>query len=383
MTRCLSRTVVGSLLLTCGNAFAHQPIISDGSAVDAAHAIKLKDVQVSRVVYHEVTAKSARLWITFEVDRTQKLRLQLGVPFIERLHEYRPTLVLLGPGLPKVELPFEIPGDTGGLIFDTRDAGPPRVFHEPFTGTSSWILSEHDVELPEPGRYYVVAYDPPSEPGKLWVALGTKEAFGLKDMLMLPKVIAQVRAFHEMPVAKKRHPRSEEQRTIFDFKPPEAQGDWVAVNDNVMGGFSQGKVSLSKKGILRFSGVVSLDNNGGFASIRSRPGQHDLSPFAGLLIRVRGDGQRYACNLRTDFDIMAGSYQCKFATEKGVWQKIFLPFADFVPTSFGQVMRDAPSLNTAAIRSFGFMISDKQAGPFRLEVDWVKAVRHRPVPAAQ
>lgn len=376
----LNRVVAWSILLACGNAFAHQPTISDGSAVDAAHAIKFKDVQVSRVVYHKVTAKTLQLWITFEVDQPQKLRLQLGVPFIERLHEYRPTLVLLGPGLPNAILPFETPGGTGGLIFDTRDAGPPRVFHEPFTGTSSWILSEHDVQLPAAGRYYVVAYEPSGKPGKLWVALGQKEAFGVKDILMLPKVIAQVRAFHELAVAKKGQHPADEQRTLLDFNAPDAVGDWVAVNDDVMGGASKGEFSISKNGVLKFSGKVSLDNNGGFASIRSRPGQYDLSQFAGLLIRVRGDGQRYACNLRTDYDIMAGSYQCKFDTKKDTWQKVFMPFADFVPTSFGQVMRDAPRLNTSAVRSIGFMISDKQAGGFRLELDWVKAVRHPPAP---
>jgi monofunctional biosynthetic peptidoglycan transglycosylase len=118
---------------------------------------------------------------------------------------------------------------------------------------------------------------------------------------------------------------------------------------------------------------VSLENNGGFASIRSRPGGHDLSGHKGILIRIRGDGKRYACNIRTDFKIMAGSYQQRFETKKNEWQEIALPFRDFVATSFGQVMRDAPKLDTAKIRSFGFTISDKQAGPFRLEVDSIRA----------
>ena len=378
MTRFPNPVVACGVVVAASSAFAHQPIISDGSAIDAAHAIKLKDVQVSRVVYHRVTAKAPQLWLTFDVDQPQKLHLLLGVPLIKRLSKYRPALVLLGPGLPKAELPFEVPGDAGGLAFDSRKAGAPRAFYEPFTGTSSWIMSQNDVELPQAGRYYVVAYDPDGEPGKLWVALGTKESFGLKDMLMLPKVIAKVRAFHEMTDSRKRQHRSENQRLIFDFKAADAERDWVAVNDGVMGGVSEGRVSLSKEGVLGFEGKVSLDNNGGFVSIRSRPDPRDLTPYAGLLIRVRGDGQRYACTLRTDFEIMAGSYQCKFDAQKDEWQNIFLPFEEFVPTSFGQVMRDAPRLNKAAIQSFGFMISDQQAGPFKLEVGWVKAVRHPP-----
>jgi len=376
MARFIHALLACGIMFTCGSASAHQPIISDGSAVDAAHAIKLKDVQVSRVVYHRVTAKAAQLWLTFDVDQPQKLRMLLGVPQIKRLSEYRPALVLLGPGLPKAKLPFEVPGDAGGLVFDSRSSGSPRSFYEPFTGTSSWILSQQDVELPQAGQYYVVAYDPDGKPGKLWVALGTKEAFGLKDILMLPGTIAGVRAFHEMTGSDKQRPRSEDQLIVFDFEASDAQHDWVGVNDDVMGGVSKGKVSVSKEGALRFEGAVSLDNNGGFASIRSRPDPRDLSLFDGLLIRVRGDGQRYDCTLRTDLNIMAGSYQCKFDTQKDKWQDIFLPFEKFLPTSFGQEMRGAPKLNKAKIRSFGFMISDKQAGPFKLEVDWIKAVRH-------
>jgi len=72
---------------------------------------------------------------------------------------------------------------------------------------------------------------------------------------------------------------------------------------------------------------------------------------------------------------MAGSYQQPFATKKGDWQEIVLPIHDFVATSFGQIMRDAPKLDTENIRSFGFTISDKQAGPFKLEVDWIRAIK--------
>jgi len=65
---------------------------------------------------------------------------------------------------------------------------------------------------------------------------------------------------------------------------------------------------MTDQGTLEFKGIVSLENNGGFASIRSGTANYDLSDFEGLLIRVRGDGHRYAFNLRTDFEITAGSY---------------------------------------------------------------------------
>ena len=359
-------------MMICGSAYAHRPTISSGSAVDAAKAIEFKDVQVSRVVYHEVTPQAPRVWITFEVGQPQKLRLQLGVPLIERLRDYRPALALIGAGLPKVDLPFEFPGESGGRVFDTRSAAA-RTFHEPFTGTSSWILSEQDVELPAAGRYYVVAYEPTGKPGKLWVALGTKEAFELKDLAALPKIIAKVRVFHELTAAKKK--TSDQPRAIYDFDATATSGEWTAVNDGVMGGVSRGQHRITSEGTLEFSGTVSLENNGGFASIRSSPASTDLAGYDGLLIRARGDGKRYALNLQTDVPIAAGSYRVKFETKAGEWLEIPLRFSDFEATSFGQVIRSVPALNPAKIRSFGLLISDKQEGPFKLEVDWIRAVR--------
>jgi monofunctional biosynthetic peptidoglycan transglycosylase len=166
---------------------------------------------------------------------------------------------------------------------------------------------------------------------------------------------------------------TERKQMIFAFDNPQDREPWSAVNDNVMGGVSDGRVRITDRGTLEFFGSISLENNGGFASIRSRRDDMDLSSFDGLLIRVRGDGKRYDLNLRTNVRIMAGSYRAKFDTNKNVWQEIYVPFSEFVPTSFGRVRNDLPALDPSKIRSFGFLISDKQAGPFSLEVEWIKA----------
>jgi len=368
-------------LLACGllivgrSVYAHKPTISDGTAVDAPHAIEFQDVQISRVVYHEVDKQAPQVWITFQVDKPQKLFLQIGVPVLDRLRQYRPALALLGPGLPEVRLPFEFPEGLGGVVLDTRDVKTPKNFHEPFTGTKSWILREQDVKLPDAGRYYVVAYDPDGKPGKLWAALGRKEAWGAKDMLRMPRIIADVRGFHEVAATSRAASQPSARPALFDFAAPATSGRWASVNDDVMGGVSTGGPRMTDQGTLEFKGVVSLENNGGFASIRSAAANYDLSGFEGLRIRIRGDGHRYALNLRTDFQITAGSYQQRFETKKDEWQEIALPFKGFETSSFGQVMRDAPKLNTAKIRSFGFTISDKQAGPFKLELKWIEAAK--------
>jgi len=364
-------------------ASAHKPTMSDGSAADADHAIEFQDVQISRVVYHEVTTQASQVWISFAIEQPQELFLQIGVPVLDRLRKYRPAMALLGPGLPDVRLPFEFPGVIGGLILDTDDIENPKEFYEPFTGTSSWILREEDVQLPEAGRYYVVAFDPNGKPGKLWAATGRKEVWGAKDMLQMPKIITEVRQFHEVGAVGGAAVRPKQHRVIFEFNGSDSGGLWISINDGVMGGVSKGGFRINDAGILEFMGVVSLENNGGFASIRSRPGTYDLSGYEGLLVRVRGDGKRYACNIRTDFEIMAGSYQQRFETKKNEWQEIALPFREFVATSFGQVMRDAPKLDTAKIRSLGFTISDKQAGPFQLQVDWIRADKKPCEPAIE
>jgi NADH dehydrogenase [ubiquinone] 1 alpha subcomplex assembly factor 1 len=375
MKRLRNAILVCSLLLVRSSAYAHQPTMSDGTAIDASHAIEFQDVQISRVVYHEVTRQAPQVWITFQVDKPQKLFLQIGVPVLDRLRQYRPALALLGPGLPEVRLPFEFPKGLGGIALDTREVKKAKDFYEPFTGTKSWILREQEVKLPGAGRYYVVAYDPEGKTGKLWAALGRKEAWGAKDMLKMPRIIKEVRGFHEVAATSQAASLPSAQRVLFDFAAPATSGRWTSVNDDVMGGLSTGGSRMTDRGTLEFKGVVSLENSGGFASIRSGTASYDLSDCEGLVIRVRGDGHRYAVNLRTDFEITAGSYQQRFETKKDEWQEITLPFKGFEATSFGQVMRDSPKLNTAKIRSLGFTNSDKQGGPFKLEVKWIKATK--------
>lgn len=178
-------------------ALAHQPIVSDGSANGPATAIPLGDIDVSRVVYHDVTADALRLWLTFDGAADQQLYVQLGLPQIERLANYRPSVAILGPGLPPIDLAFEIPSGLGGVLLSSADVVEPKPFDEPFSGTSSWILFEQDVALPQDGTYFVVVFDPAGQPGKLWVATGREERFELDEIGELSGVLQEVRAFHE------------------------------------------------------------------------------------------------------------------------------------------------------------------------------------------
>jgi hypothetical protein len=180
-------------------ALGHVPVFSDGSADSPEAAIAVEDVTVSRVVYHEVTDGAKQLWVTFEGQSGVQVPLQLGVPVIDRLSEFRPALAVLGPGLPPVDLPFAIPPGLGGQIIQAEPGEQLEVFEEHFTGTDSWIVGELDLTLPQDGTYYLVAYVPSGATGKLWAAMGDREVFGPDDIASLPDTINRVRAFHEVP----------------------------------------------------------------------------------------------------------------------------------------------------------------------------------------
>ena len=156
---------------------------------------------------------------------------------------------------------------------------------------------------------------------------------------------------------------------------PAASAHWQVINDDVMGGISTSQMRVSTNGTLVFEGRVSLENNGGFASVRSVPVLCDLTGCDAFSVRVRGDGRRYKFTVRTERRLDSAIYQAEFVTKAGEWEEHRLAFKEFVPTFRGRVLSGRPPLDPSRIVSVGFLISDKQAGPFRLETDWIKALR--------
>lgn len=161
---------------------------------------------------------------------------------------------------------------------------------------------------------------------------------------------------------------------LFDFASEQAVQQWHTENDVVMGGVSSSQVSYlaeegKQKGMARFAGEVSLENNGGFAQILYDQKTLDLSGFEGVELHVRGDQQTY--QLRLETDAKRAAYAHSFEA-KNTWQRVRLAFADFEPTFRGEAVPDAPALNLAAIRTVGFLIGE-QEGPFALLIDTVKA----------
>lgn len=163
--------------------------------------------------------------------------------------------------------------------------------------------------------------------------------------------------------------------TLLDFDDPADAALWRPVDDVVMGGVSRSAFEQAETGVARFRGDVSLENFGGFASVRTLPRDWDAAGAKAILLRVRGDGKTYKFTIRTGDGFDGIQYQQRFTATAGAWSDVRLPVQDFVATFRGRKVPFAPSLDPARVRAIGLMISDKQAGPFELLVDRIAIER--------
>jgi NADH dehydrogenase [ubiquinone] 1 alpha subcomplex assembly factor 1 len=162
---------------------------------------------------------------------------------------------------------------------------------------------------------------------------------------------------------------------IHRFDTPASTLNWQPINDGVMGGASSSQMRFDVAGHAVFEGVVSLENNGGFASVRASLDLGCTNTVA-FLLTVWGDGHTYKFNLRTDTGFDGVNYQAAFTPTAGVWTQVALPLAAFVPNFRGRRVPGAPPLQPAEVKQVGLMISDRQAGAFRLLVKTLEAVDH-------
>jgi NADH dehydrogenase [ubiquinone] 1 alpha subcomplex assembly factor 1 len=161
-------------------------------------------------------------------------------------------------------------------------------------------------------------------------------------------------------------------RPLLDFAGPEAAQKWQAVNDGVMGGVSDGRFKITDEKTLKFFGTLSLENNGGFASVRTKPTDLDLKAGDTLVVRVKGDGREYMLNLYTNSRRRAFSYRAPLPTTKDEWAEVKVPLEHFIPTAFGRRVQGMGPVEPSQINGLGFMLADKKPGGFQMQVEWVK-----------
>ncbi len=158
---------------------------------------------------------------------------------------------------------------------------------------------------------------------------------------------------------------------LLDFRDEGATSVWRSVDDVVMGGQSHSALLPYAPGVASFAGVVSLEQGGGFASVRTEPQRWGTAHARAFVLRCRGDGHHYKFTARVDDGFDGVQYQARFAPPRGEWMEVELPVAGFVASFRGRHIADAGPLEPGRIRQLGLMISDKQAGSFELLLEWV------------
>ena len=150
---------------------------------------------------------------------------------------------------------------------------------------------------------------------------------------------------------------------LLDFSSPDVVRTFQVINDGVMGGLSTSRLNLAS-GSMSFTGEVSLENNGGFASFRG-PVRFPADS-AVLLLTVRGDGRRYKLTLKLDDGPRTAQYQAAFVAPQE-WKTLRFRPADFQASFRGRAVA-APPVQFADVRHMGLLISDRQSGPFAIEL---------------
>lgn len=164
------------------------------------------------------------------------------------------------------------------------------------------------------------------------------------------------------------------QMTLFDFSKAADITGWEIVDDVVMGGRSGGSFSLSREGTGVFSGKVSLENNGGFSSVRYDTGTLDIAGHDAFLLKVKGDGKRY------QFRVKSGKYDrqsyISYFETNGEWQEILLPMKDMHPTFRGMRL-NMENYPGKKLEQVSFLIGNERAETFRLEIDEIAVTRKK------
>ena len=156
---------------------------------------------------------------------------------------------------------------------------------------------------------------------------------------------------------------------IFNFNKNSSISNWIVVDDVVMGGKSNGNFQLNKDGKGVFSGKISLDNNGGFSSVRYGFNKLNIEKFKSIVLKIKGDGKNYQFRIKhKSFDY--ASYIASFSSS-GEWQEIEIPLNSMYPSFRGRKL-DEPNFFHKSIEEVTFLIANKKNEDFILLIDKIE-----------
>ena len=159
---------------------------------------------------------------------------------------------------------------------------------------------------------------------------------------------------------------------LFDFDKSSNINSWYIVDDVVMGGRSAGNIELSNDGNGVFEGTVSLENNGGFSSVRHRFNLIDVSKVNTVAIKLKGDGSNYQFRIKNNSSDYY-SYIFEFKTSKE-WETIYIPLNEMYPSFRGRKL-NFPNFDQTSIEEVAFLIANKVPQSFKLEIDKIELIK--------
>ncbi|MEY3040116.1 MAG: hypothetical protein RLZZ593_1258 [Bacteroidota bacterium] len=158
---------------------------------------------------------------------------------------------------------------------------------------------------------------------------------------------------------------------IFDFNYTAPVNDWTVVDDVVMGGRSTGQFKIDSEGHGVYSGNVSLENNGGFSSLRYQFEKIRTHENSKIAIRLKGDGKQYQFRVKSNRNTYY-SYTTTFKTS-GDWENIIIDLKDMHPSFRGRTL-NMPHFNENSIEELVFLIGNKKNESFELVLDRIDII---------
>ncbi len=154
---------------------------------------------------------------------------------------------------------------------------------------------------------------------------------------------------------------------IYNSKLNHFRDKWIIIDDVVMGGKSFGKFKIEEEyGV--YYGAISLENNGGFSSIRFRSDNINIDNYTKVVLHIKGDGKRYQFRIKETVNDRH-SFVAYFETT-GDWEDIEFSLSDFYPIFRGKHL-EMPNFSGKTIAEIGFLIGNKTAESFQLKIDSV------------
>lgn len=185
---------------------------------------------------------------------------------------------------------------------------------------------------------------------------------------------------HPSHSSRSSQPDALEPLTIDFGRPHETR--WRTLNDGVMGGRSIGTVEYGREA-MTWAGKVSLENNGGFSSVRSPWGRSDYSAYGSVTLRCRtttGTPDTFTWTMEVSERWWMPYWKAEFSAGPE-WSEVTIPFAALKKSSAytGELPEFWTWGNLSAVLRTGFMKYDGTAGDFGLEVDWLRFNAGEPV----